>query len=294
MKRPITSIATAVAVLLAVLLPLGPGAGAQAPPGSTTRAQFRAPGQPLSGPFEVVHLILDFAPGAWTPLHTHGGQGVVTVLEGTMTRREQGAETVYKAGQGWVETPGREHAAGNLTTEPASVFVTFLLPKGAPLTTTQGGGGQQGVPGPTTRYQFRTEGVPLAAPFEVVQLVLDFVPGAWTPPHTHGGQGVVTVIEGTMTRREQGTQTVYRAGESWLEPGVVHQAGNETGAAASVVVTFLVSGGAPVTTVATPPPGLPATGAGGAGRFPAPALAAAAILLGLGAGLGLRRRTSRA
>lgn len=202
MKRQIVLIATAIAVLLAVVLPLGLAAGAQAPPGATTRSQFRAAGQPLPGPFEVVHLILDFAPGTWTPLHTHGGQGLVTVLEGTMTRREQGAETVYPAGQGWVETPGREHAAGNASATPASVLVTFLLPKGAPLTTAQGTGGQQAPPGPTTRYQFRTEGTPLAAPFEVVQLVLDFAPGAWTPLHTHGGQGVVTVLGGTMTRRE--------------------------------------------------------------------------------------------
>ena len=263
MKRQITLIATAVAVMLSVLLPLGLAASAQGPPGPTTRAQFRTAGQPLPGPFEVVHLILDFAPGAWTPLHTHGGQGLVTVLEGTMTRREQGTETVYTAGQGWVETPDREHAAGNATAASATVFVTFLLPTGAPLTTAQGGGGQQAPPGPTTRYQFRTEGMPLPAPFEVVQLVLDFAPGAWTPLHTHGGQGVVTVLEGTMTRREQGTQPVFRAGESWIEPGVVHQAGNDTGATASVVVTFLLSAGAPVTTIVTPPPGLPATGAGG-------------------------------
>jgi len=282
MKRPITAIVTAVAVLLAVLLPLGLGAGAQAPPGSTTRAQFRAPGQPLNGPFEVVHLILDFAPGAWTPLHTHGGQGVVTVLSGTMTRREQGAETVYKAGQGWVETPGREHAAGNLTTEPASVFVTFLLPKGAPLTTTQGGGGQQGVPGPTTRYQFRTEGVPLAAPFEVVQLVLDFVPGAWTPPHTHGGQGVVMVLDGTMTRRSEGVEAVFRPGESWVEPGVVHEAGNATANRATVMVTFLLPKGAPLTTVGTP--GLPNTGAGGVDRWTL--YLWLALLLGAGLGVG--------
>ncbi len=97
MKR--RSIVMAIAVMLAIgLVPVA--VGGQAPPGATTRHQFRAPGMPINGPYELVHLVLDFAPGAWTPLHTHGGQGIVTVLAGTMTRRAEGAETVYRAGEG--------------------------------------------------------------------------------------------------------------------------------------------------------------------------------------------------
>ena len=128
------SIVMAIAVMLTIVLAPVAAVRGQVPPGPTTRAQFRAPGVPLDGPYEVVHLVLDFAPGAWTPLHTHGGQGIVTVLEGTMTRRAEGAETVYRPGEGWVE-PGVAHQAGNAGTGPASVMVTFLLPQGAPLTT---------------------------------------------------------------------------------------------------------------------------------------------------------------
>ncbi len=142
-------------------------------------------------------------------------------------------------------------------------MVTFLLPLGASLTTVEGGGTQQGPPGPTTRTQFRTAGMPIAGPFELVHLVLDFAPGAWTPPHTHGGQGVVTVLEGTMTRRVEGGEQEFRPGGSWIEPGVVHQAGNTTADPATVMVTFLLPQAAPLTTVTTASPGLPNTGAGG-------------------------------
>ena len=288
MKRG--SIALTIAALLTTLLPLTAvahgayGAHGQVPPGPTTRHQFRAEGIPVQGPFEIVHLVLDFAPGAWTPPHTHGGQGVVTVLEGTMTRRAEGIETVYRPGESWIE-PGVAHEAGNATTERAAVMVTFLLPRGAPLTTVHGSAGQQAPPGPTTRHQYRTEGAALPGAFEVVHLVLDFAAGAWTPPHTHGGQGVVTVLGGTMTRRAEGVAAVFRPGESWIEPGVVHEAGNDTADPATVIVTFLLPKGAPLTTVATP--GLPNTGMGGATQRAQDLWLALLIAVGLGAGGGL-------
>ena len=137
-------------------------------------------------------------------------------------------------------------------------------------------------PGPTTRHQFRAEGLPISEPFEIVHLVLDFAPGAWTPAHTHGGQGVVTVLDGTMTRRSEGTEAVFRVGESWVEPGVVHEAGNATANRATVMVTFLLPKGAPLTTVGAP--GLPNTGAGGADRWTL--LFWLAVLIGGGLGVG--------
>ena len=141
--------------------------------------------------------------------------------------------------------------------------ITVMLAIGlAPVTAVRG----QVPPGPTTRHQFRAPGVQLHGPYEVVHLVLDFAPGAWTPPHVHGGQGIVTVLEGTMARRADGSEQVYRPGESWVEPGVAHQAGNAGTGPASVMVTFLLPQGAPLTTVAPAQPGLPNTGAGGGRR----------------------------
>jgi LPXTG-motif cell wall-anchored protein len=88
--------------------------------------------------FETINLVLDFAPGASTPLHTHGGQGIVTVLEGELVHRpEGGEERRLRAGESFLETPGQAHIAGNDSQANTRVLFTALLPKGVQLTTVQ-------------------------------------------------------------------------------------------------------------------------------------------------------------
>ena len=41
----------------------------------------------MSGTYDIVQLELEFAPGAQTPRHRHGGPGIVTVLQGQLTFR---------------------------------------------------------------------------------------------------------------------------------------------------------------------------------------------------------------
>src|SRR5688500_12048956 len=72
-------------------------------------------------------------------------------------------------------------------------------------------------PAPTTRHQFRTAGLPLAGLAEMVKFVNDFAPGAATPPHTHPGLTLVTVLEGELTFRAPGSEKVYKVGESFAE-----------------------------------------------------------------------------
>jgi quercetin dioxygenase-like cupin family protein len=134
MKRPTFFVATLI-TLLAFSGSAGLTTGQDLPPGPTTvhRLAFAVTDQPAT--FETIQMVLDFAPGSWTPPHTHGGETFVTVLEGEITVRQYGSETTYRVGEGWRETPGAVHAAGNTTAEKARVFVTFLLPAGAPLTT---------------------------------------------------------------------------------------------------------------------------------------------------------------
>jgi len=252
-----------------------------------------------TGRFEEVQtLILDFPSGTWTPLHSHGGLTLVRVLEGEMTRRIGSAEDVFRSGEGWVETPGDVHAAGNAGAALARVQVTFLLSQGAPLTTVAGTPSAGAPPGPVTSYQSARVAVATTTRFdEAATTVLGFAPGAWTPLHSHGGLTLVAVTEGQMTVRSAGRETIYRAGDLWIEqPGDIHAAGNATSTNALVAVTFLLRQGDPVTTVAadqTPaqlPRALPRTGE--TGGSPAPALASIAAAALLGAGLYLRRRTS--
>lgn len=85
-------------------------------------------------PFEVTNIVLEFAPGAWTPMHTHGGLGLVTVLEGALSRRTlEGEEATFGPGEGWLET-GEVETAGNDTDSPVRVLFTIMLPEGAQVT----------------------------------------------------------------------------------------------------------------------------------------------------------------
>src|SRR5258708_8957104 len=62
---------------------------------------------------DLVQLVVDFEPRAWTSLHTHGGQAINLVLEGEITLRHGGIDRPYKAGQAWADRTRQLHAAGN-------------------------------------------------------------------------------------------------------------------------------------------------------------------------------------
>ncbi|HSH77881.1 MAG TPA: cupin domain-containing protein [Herpetosiphonaceae bacterium] len=102
-------------------------------------------------------------------------------------------------------------------------------------------------PAPVVRHQFRVEGPPLSAPYDLVQQTLHFAPGAATPWHTHPGQVLVTVIEGELTFRMRDSEKVYKTGESFAEmANHVQQAHNTTASNTVVVVSFVLPDGAPL------------------------------------------------
>lgn len=245
--RRISSVLLFGIALALLAAPVGSVLGEDLPPGPvqrmrTTYAAAEAPAQ-----FELVQLILDFAPGSFTPPHVHGGLGYVTVLEGELVHQIGGMEHAYRAGEGWVE-PTEVHAAGNRSQTNARALVSFLLPYGTPLTMLHTGETAQLPPGPTLAGQFRTRmDNPPPSPFDVVHLLLDFPTGAFTPTHLHGGPGVVTVLEGQMARRLMGVEYTFQAGETWEEPEGFHAAGNRRQGKASVAVTFLLPRGGSLT-----------------------------------------------
>jgi quercetin dioxygenase-like cupin family protein len=262
-------VATFVA-LFAFIFRAGAASGQELPPGPQVvyRTAMEVSNAPAAS--ETINLVLDFAPGAWTPLHTHGGQGIVTVLEGELVHRpEGGEERRLRAGESFLETPGHAHIAGNDSQANTRVLFTALLPKGAALTTVSGDqGGQELPPGPQVVYRTTMDVSNPPAVFETINLVLDFAPGASTPLHTHGGQGIVTVLEGELVHHpEGGEERRLRAGESFLEmPGHAHIAGNDSQANTRVLFTALLPKGAQLTTVQgapqppAPPAALPKTG----------------------------------
>jgi quercetin dioxygenase-like cupin family protein len=88
-----------------------------------------------AGAFELVHLVLDFDAGVWTPQHLHGGQELVTLTAGQLALQRRGEVQMFAAGDAWVNPPGLVHAAGNTGTSFAQAVASFLLPAGRPLTT---------------------------------------------------------------------------------------------------------------------------------------------------------------
>jgi quercetin dioxygenase-like cupin family protein len=233
------------AALLVLWLP-GSAALAQTPPGPTVLWLFRTPGLPQPQPFNLVQSRLHFGPGAATPFHRHPGQVVVTVLEGENTFTMSGLERVYRAGESFVEQPNEPNQARNAGSSPMSVMATYLLPAGAPLSHPEAGDTTP-PPRPSVSYQFKTDVAPMTEPFDVVQQGLEFAPGAATPWHTHPGLVMVTVLAGELTFNINGVDTVYREGESFVEPpGELAQARNASGTPTRVMASYLLPAGAPL------------------------------------------------
>lgn len=279
-------------LILIVALAVPVAAAADDPPGPTTRHQFRTAGLPVAGPAEMVTWVLDFAPGAQTPPHTHPGLLLGTQLEGENTFTSGGADKVYKTGETLIELPGVVGVATNKGAVRNRALVSIVLPKGAPQSTAQPGAPAPALT-PVTSYLFRADVVIPSGPYEVAQSVIDFAPGAQTPVHTHAGQVFTKVLEGALTFTAGGTTTVYQVGENFIEqPGVPGQARNAGTARATVLVTYLLPQGAPLSSPVAMP-GLPATGAGHGSAN----LSVGWLLLTVGGGLalagGLLKRRAR-
>ena len=269
-------------VALAVALFSVTVASGQAPPAPVTRytTRFTAVAAPASS-FEIVQQVVEFAPGAALPFHSHGGPAFVTVIEGELIFREFGKAGVpVKAGETIREEAGQVLDVSNASTARARASVAFLLPAGAALTTVQ-----PGVIPPSlgarvlglTRGQVTSP----AASFDVVQLVFDFAPGSFGAVHKHGGPGQATVFEGEVTKREGSQVTAYPAGQGFPEvPDAVLSVGNTGATSASMAVVFLLPAGAVLTTPVNAP-GPPATGTGTAdqaGAWQSPGLLAVTLL----------------
>lgn len=158
---------------LAVVLPAGVAVGQQTPgPTIVHRTSMEVTGAPSS--FDVVNLVLEFAPGAQTPLHVHGGQGFMTVLEGELVHRPQGeAEQRVRAGETFLDLPGHPHVAANLTQALARGVFTVVLPKGAALMTVQGSSQ------PATLPETGADRTPAVAPVVALIAAVSLVAAGW-------------------------------------------------------------------------------------------------------------------
>ena len=85
---------------------------------------------------EVVQAVAEFQPGATVGRHTHPGEEVGYVLEGTIVLDQEGKPSVtLNAGQAFLIPAGTVHDATNRGSGNARVLATYIVEKGKPLAT---------------------------------------------------------------------------------------------------------------------------------------------------------------
>jgi quercetin dioxygenase-like cupin family protein len=92
------------------------------------RNDLSAPGR------EVIQVLVDFAPGASFPRHSHPGEEVAYVTEGRLEYRLDGQPPVIlEAGDALFIPAGAVHAVTNLGGGNGSELATYIVEKGEPL-----------------------------------------------------------------------------------------------------------------------------------------------------------------
>jgi quercetin dioxygenase-like cupin family protein len=178
---------------------------------------------------------------------------MVTVLTEQMVFGMEGKpDMALKPGEVYHDMPGMVHTAANKGANTSRVSYMVALPKGAALTTVVGAAqGADLPPGPKTVYRNSLPGLTMQGEFEMINLILEFAPGSATPLHSHGGPGIVTVIEGELVFAPEGKPEIAaKPGNVYLDlPGTHHTAVNKSAARAVVSYAVLLPKGGTLTTV---------------------------------------------
>jgi quercetin dioxygenase-like cupin family protein len=117
------------AILAAVAAAVG---AAQAPPGVTRtdlqREDLATPGR------EAIQVLVEFAPGASFPAHSHPGEELVYVTQGSLEYALAGKPPVtLESGDVLFIPAGAVHAVRNVGTGNGAELATYVVEKGKPL-----------------------------------------------------------------------------------------------------------------------------------------------------------------
>jgi quercetin dioxygenase-like cupin family protein len=94
------------------------------------RHDLSAPGR------EVIQVRVDFDPGYVSPRHTHPGEEIIYVLEGTLEYEVEGKPPVrVKPGDVLFVPAGTVHSAKNVGNGNGAELATYVVGKGKPLIT---------------------------------------------------------------------------------------------------------------------------------------------------------------
>jgi quercetin dioxygenase-like cupin family protein len=132
MKQILVAAALIVTVALAPSVLLAQSAVLVQPPGikrtDLMRNDLSAPGR------EVIQVLVEFAPGVAFPKHSHPGEELVYVVEGSLEYALEGRMPVtLNAGDVLFIPAGTPHAVRNIGSGKAAELATYLVTKGRPL-----------------------------------------------------------------------------------------------------------------------------------------------------------------
>ena len=83
---------------------------------------------------EVVQVRVDIAPGVLAARHSHPGEEIAYVIEGSLEYQIEGRPTVtLKAGETLFIPAGAIHSAKNVGSDNAAELATYIVEKGKPL-----------------------------------------------------------------------------------------------------------------------------------------------------------------
>jgi quercetin dioxygenase-like cupin family protein len=83
---------------------------------------------------EVIQVRVDFDPGAAFPMHSHPGEEIVYILEGSIEYQlESQPPVTLKAGDVYFIPYGVIHSAKNVGSGKAAEIATYVVEKGKPL-----------------------------------------------------------------------------------------------------------------------------------------------------------------
>ena len=121
-------------LVLAVAVVAGTGL-APAQEAAPTRTDLQRHDLSISGR-EVVQVIVGFDPGVVAPKHTHPGDEIIYVLEGSLEYQLVGKPPVtLKAGEVLFIPAGTIHSAKNVGSGKGAELATYIVEKGKPLVT---------------------------------------------------------------------------------------------------------------------------------------------------------------
>jgi quercetin dioxygenase-like cupin family protein len=121
------------AIVLAVGSAVSLSAQVPRPPGST-RTDLQRHDLSIPG-WEALQARVDIEPGASFPAHSHPGEEIIYVLEGTFEYGVAGKPVRVSAGEVLFIPAGVSHSARNVGEGTASELATYVVEKGKPLVT---------------------------------------------------------------------------------------------------------------------------------------------------------------